>query len=372
MRILFVSPASVVHTIRWANSLCQRSHDVHVVCLRNHSEGANRLEGSVKVHYLPIGSPVGYLLNAPALRRLASKIKADIVNVHFASGYGTLARLAGLHPCVLSVWGSDVYDFPQRGLTRRMLLSANLNYADLVTSTSECMRRQALKYMDPAKRILVVPFGVDTMLFSKFPDESSRDTLVIGIIKTLKPKYGIDYLIRAFSQVRERAKSELGRQVRLVVYGGGPERKNLEELAESLGVSDAVEFPGTVKNTDVPNVLKGLDVFVVPSIRESFGVAAVEAMACEVPVVVSDAEGLQEVVVDGETGIVVPRHDSMALSNAIMRLLADSELRVEMGRRGRTRVKQMYEWDDNVNLMVEIYLATSKMAEQKNCAKLHP
>ena len=100
-----------------------------------------------------------------------------------------------------------------------------------------------------------------------------------------------------------------------------------------------------------------LDIYVALSTldSESFGVAIIEASACEKPVVVSNAGGLPEVVEDGVTGIIVPKHDEVSAANAIEKLLLDEELRIQMGQNGRKRVKELFDWNHNVAQMIDIY-----------------
>ena len=106
---------------------------------------------------------------------------------------------------------------------------------------------------------------------------------------------------------------------------------------------------------DVPAALQSLDIACIPSIldSESFGVSAVEAMSCSVPVVVSDVDGLKEVVDDGVTGFVVERKNPQAMADKIIELIKSPDLRISMGAAGRQRVLSLYNWDDNVKYMAD-------------------
>ena len=98
-----------------------------------------------------------------------------------------------------------------------------------------------------------------------------------------------------------------------------------------------------------------MDIFVAPSIEESFGVAAVEAMACETPVIVSDADGLKEVIVNNETGFIVSKKDYKTIAEKLKELILNEALRIKFGRNGRKRVLELYNWDNNVKNMIEVY-----------------
>ena len=112
MKIMFVSAANSTHTVRWVNALAERGHEVYLVSNRGHEPKEDALNSRVKLYLMKHSGGKGYYLNAGELRKIAKRINPDVINVHYASGYGTLARKARLPKYILSVWGSDVYDFP--------------------------------------------------------------------------------------------------------------------------------------------------------------------------------------------------------------------------------------------------------------------
>jgi len=349
MNLAMLAPASSIHTQRWANEMASRGHRVTLVSSETPLED---YDPQVVIDCLSIPRPWGYFLNAPALRARLRRMRPDILHTHYASGYGTLARLSGFHPCLLSVWGADVYEFPARSRFKRELLLKNLRYADQVASTSRAMKKQTELLFSPSRPIQVTPFGVDTMLFASTARPTAAD-LTIGTVKSLAPKYGIDLLLRTFRLVLDR----LGPVSRLVVVGGGPQERELRELSVSLAIGDRVTFVGPVAHRDVPHWLNELDIYCALSTQdsESFGVAAVEASACELPVVVSDVGGLPEVVKDGVTGFVVPNGDIEAAADRIVALAQDRELRRAIGRAGRAFVLDEYDWKKNADGMEQIY-----------------
>ena len=288
------------------------------------------------------------------LRRLKQKIKGfepDIVHAHYASSYGLFGALSGFHPYIVSVWGSDVYDFPNSNWLSGKILKYALKKADYTLSTSHVMAEETHKYT--RKEIEVTPFGVDTELFKPMNIPKSEE-FVIGNVKTLRPKYGIDVLIRAVALV---IKHNPEKKIRLEIYGDGPQKEELFQLTKSLGITDKVQFKGFVQNEKLPEIYNSVSVSVSVSVlnSESFGVVAVEAMACECPVITSDADGFTEVVKDGETGLIVPKRDVEATANAIQQFIDRPKLREQMGKKGRERVLELYDWKKNVDTMVEIY-----------------
>lgn len=361
MKVALLSGANVIHTSRWANGLAEAGVEVHL--LSAHSS-IHQLDDRVHLHELPFRAPWGYALNVPAVRRLLASLQPDLLNAHYASGYGTLARLCGFRPFLLSLWGSDIYDFPQSSAFHRRLVAANIRSADAIASTSRCMARRMME-VQTHSHVHITPFGVDERLFRPF-DVSNRiaEELVIGTVKTLAPKYGVNTLIEAFAKAWEGL--GLPEKLFLEISGDGPQRADLEALARRLGVADRVRFFGRVAHERVPEMLNRLDIYVALSRldSESFGVAILEASACEKPVLVSDADGPAEVTLNGETGIIVPRGNPDAAAAALIRLIKDPAERARMGAAGRTHVIENYTWTTSVEAMLSVY--ESIISDHKN------
>ena len=335
MKIAFLAPLSSIHTIRWANVFAEHGHEVHVISMHNLS--VDQLHQGVCAHMLPLKAPLGYYLNVWAIKSILKRIKPDVLNAHYASGYGTLARLSGYHPLVLSVWGSDVYDFPYESHIKMSIIQKNLDAADIICSTSEVMKKQTESLLRSSKKIFVTPFGIDTTKFT--PKKNfAEEVHVIGTVKTLAPQYGINTLIKAFAIVANKL---VDKSLKLVIAGDGLQGTELVNLAASLGIADKCEFLGKIPHNKVPEVLHSFDIYVALSENESFGVAILEASACGLPVIVSDAGGLPEVVENGVTGIVVPKHDPKAAAEAILQLIRCDKKRKIYGQNGIQRVKSL-------------------------------
>ena len=358
MKIIFLGEAGSIHTIRWVNSLSEKGIEVILVSLKGNFDNVEKISKKVKTIYLPFGTKLGYYLNIFALKRIISKEKPDLINAHYASGYGTLGRLSGFNKKLLNVWGSDVYDFPNESKLKKRIIEKNLKNYTAIASTSYCMAEETKKYLEnKSKEIFITPFGVDTEKFKNLNIEKKENKITVGIVKTLTEKYGIEYLIKAIKELENILDTENYKKIRLLIYGKGELKNKLEDLTKELQIEDKVIFKGYISNEDVPNALNDMDIFVVPSIlnSESFGVVAVEAMACEVPVIVSDVDGLKEVVVNNETGFVVPKRSSKEIANKIKILIENSDTVKKFKKNARERVLKLYDWNKNVDNMIKIY-----------------
>lgn len=351
MKVLLVGAASSVHVMRWANAFAQRNLRVHVATQHDPAPG---YVPSVVMHRLPHWGGAGYVLGRSALRSIVRAVRPDVMNAHYASGYGTLAVREPDVPLVLNVWGSDVYEFPDKSRWHHKLLCRNLLRADRVVSTSEVMAHRTKTVCPTLDRITVVPFGVDMDRFTPRQVHAATSGVVVGTVKTLAPKYGIDTLIRAFERYLHFMPSDLTTTLRIV--GKGPQREALEALAFTLGCTSRIRFVGAVPHEKVPDELRSMDVFVALSRAdsESFGVAVIEAGACGLPVLVSDVGGLPEVVADGVTGRIVPHDDVEAAAHALVDLITDASLRKQWGASARERVATHYSWDRCVDRMIAV------------------
>lgn len=348
MKLILLSARNSTHTVRWANAFVERGHEVHVVSIQT---GGPALDARVKVHFLPHAAPAGYLTNVFRLRKLIREIKPDVMNVHYASGYGVLGMLSRFHPVCVNVWGSDVYEFPFLNPVNKRLIRQVLRSADQVASTSEAMAGQTRSLATTKRPIEVTPFGVDTARFA--PKPKDERSIVVGTIKILAPIYGQTVLIDAFAAAlrhTETKRPDVAAKMRLLLVGDGPMRRELEERCKDRGIAARTTFTGAVEHAEIPGFLAKLDVFVaVTLVDESFGVAVVEASSAGVPVVVSDVPGFREVVEDGRTGLIVPRNDVGATCEAIQKLVLNPDLRGKMGQAGRERVQRLYEWKSCVD-----------------------
>lgn len=365
MKVLVLGDAGSVHIAKWVNGLCQEG--LSIVLVSQHPVTQPYLD-PVRHYPLKYKGQLGYLLNANQLKSIIDQERPHVVNAHYASGYGTTARLARAKPVLLSVWGSDVYDFPNKSPLHRYLLLANLRSACLIASTGRKMANQVRSLLKVDENIHITPFGVDVETFTPRP-RAGREELIVGTVKALAPHYGIDLLLKAFAAARQRLSSSapsVAAKMQLRIVGGGSEADltTLTTLADELGIAGVTQFCGRADHAKVPEELSNFDVYVALSRRESFGVAALEAQACGVPVVVSDADGFLEIVQDGHAGFIVPLDAAVErASQAIMQLLLDPAKRAWLGHNGRIDVLSKYSWKNSLAIMLSALEETRRRYE---------
>lgn len=358
MKVLFISNPNSTHTQRWVHALSERGISVYLYSfrkaedplfykiLKNVELSSFKEDNYTKrstitrlfVYYIPL---------IISIRKIYKTVKPDIVNAHYISNNGLFTALACIKPFVLTVWGSDIFHYPKQGLLRKWLTKFVLKRANTIVSSSNVMACEISKYTK-SKNIEVIPFGVDCLNFKPNDNPKSDDGIVIGTVKSLKKIYRIDMLIEAFSKIEKKFNAQL------MIVGGGEEEKKLKKLARKLEVHSKVHFMGTIKNYDLPRIYNVMDIFVSLSKFESFGVSTVEAMACELPVISSDAPGFKEVMINRETGIMITNPNADIVAKTIEEMIVDHNMRKEMGKKGRKRVLELYDWENNVTNMINV------------------
>jgi N-acetyl-alpha-D-glucosaminyl L-malate synthase BshA len=284
--------------------------------------------------------------------------KLDLLHLHYALPHAASALLARsalgaaapkvvttLHGTDVSVVGSD----PRYQALVRTVVAAS----DAITTPSKWLAQLAHKRLGlPADRsIEVIANFVDTMRFT--PPElrkTSDRTRILMHVSNFRALKRVEDVVRVFAAVRTHVPT------RLHFVGEGPERARAEALVASLGLGDHVFFFG--EPMDLPTLLQASDVFLLPSQSESFGLAALEAMACGVPVVASDVGGIPEVVVDGVSGFLAPVGDVDGMADATQRLLTDDVLHDRFAKAARRLAVERFRLEPAVDRYEALYRRT--------------
>ena len=298
------------------------------------------------------------------LRKLLAQNHYDVVHFHTSRAHA-LAPFAQGRARVLIV-------------TRRMDYAPNRFFApwlfnravDGVAAISPAVADALVRSGVARDRVAIIPSGVDCDRFRP-PNRAEREAerrelglamgdVAVGTVGMLEPRKGQRYLIEAMALLyggfdeAGRANAQV-QELRCFIAGGGTLAEELVAQIRHRKLDHSTRLIGMID--DARSLLWGLDIFALPSLQEGLGVAALEAMACGLPVIASATGGLAQVVVDGVTGIQVPAGDARFLAHAIARLAAEPELRVAMGTAGRARVCENYGMEAMARGTLELYRA---------------
>ena len=317
--------------------LARRGHRIHFIC----TEPPARLDLAtdnvvfhpVTLRDYPLLLTGQYpLALASQMVEVAMRERLDLWHVHYALPHATSAYLARqilgpaaprvittLHGTDITVVGNDPSYLP---ITR-----FSIEQSDGVTAPSEYLARATRENFGVERPIEVIPNFVDVVRFTPAPRASAQPQLLVHS-SNFRPLKRLADVLAIFARVRQT------RPCQLALLGDGPERPRLEAAVQALGLDGDVTFLG--EQLDVVPVLQAADVFLLPSQTESFGLAALEALSCGVPVVAARVGGLPEVVREGEDGFLLPVGDVDGMAAAALRLLADAALAARMRHTART------------------------------------
>jgi glycosyltransferase involved in cell wall biosynthesis len=318
-----------------------------VCCIQERGELAAELEAcGIAVHCLERMRTKRFDWRAIGdLGSLMREQRIDVVHSHLyhANLYGRLAARRARVPAVATVHNT----YAKRKLHRELLNRWLAHISARVIAVSENVRSDLIRYDGiPAQKITVIHNGIDvgrvqTPLTRGEARERlglAADTIVLGCVARLEEQKGHRFLLEALAQLNEPARGAA--RFRVVLVGDGRLRAQLEERAAGLGVAAWTMFLGT--RHDVPDILKALDICVMPSLWEGLSVAMLEAMAAGLPLVISDVSGVSQVVGDNEYGLKVPAGDAAELARAIARLADAPERRAALGAAARRRVRAKF------------------------------
>jgi N-acetyl-alpha-D-glucosaminyl L-malate synthase BshA len=360
MRIGIVCYASVggsgIVATELARFLAARGHDVHLVS----SEPPFRLpdyQPGLSFHRVhtpayPLFREPQYLLSlANRIVQLAREFRLDVVHAHYAVPHATAAYLARqileasappdapapkvittLHGTDITLVGSD----PSYSET----VAFSIDRSDGVTAVSESLKRDTYAALPVRTDIRVIPNFLDCEAHHRVPCDAIRtrfaprgEKLLIHV-SNFRPVKRVEAVVEIFRRVRARVPA------RLLLVGDGPDLDKATRLVRELGLGGTVDALG--EQDQVLPLLSASDVFLLPSSQESFGLAALEAMACELPVVASRVGGLPEVIEHGVTGFLHAPEDLEGMSASALLLLEDAGLRRHIGTAARTVVSERF------------------------------
>jgi glycosyltransferase involved in cell wall biosynthesis len=292
------------------------------------------------------------------IRSLLKEINPDVIHAHYITTYGFMAALTGFHPLVTSVWGSDILIESKSSRMMKKRAEQATKAADLYHCDGIKPRKALEEHGVPSDKIVTIGFGIDHARAS--PDARTDEIKerhgfsshpVIISLRSLYPIYDIGSLVKAIPLVLTSHP-----EARFLIVGGGPEEMMLKELARSLKVEDKVIFVGRIPYEEIPRYLASSDIYVSTSLSDA-GLAAStgEAMACELPVVITEDPDNRDWVTDGHNGFIVPVKSPEKLAEKMNVLLENESLRKEFGKRNRKVILERNDYNREMSKMEKEY-----------------
>jgi L-malate glycosyltransferase len=363
MKICYLAPAPPIHTQRWVRYFAGRGHEVHLISPVPLRKGDI---GSVKLHVLRglpsqvkfISLPVNLWWHTLQVRKLLKQISPDVVQANYVTDNGLLAVLSKFHPIVIRAMGSDILIDVNRNRLIKRLIKYVLGKADLVTCHGEQMREKIAALGISREKIRVIGLGVEMDRFAPSPvgRQLIREKLglsgspVIISTRSLRPLYNVGSLIEAAPQILKKVPD-----TKFIILGNGPQAQYLMDLSKSLGVFGSLRFIGYVDHDELPGYLSAADIYVSTSLSDGGPVSTLEAMACELPVVVTDVGEHRNWVKEGINGFIISTRSPDELAAKVVYLLENRDLRIKLAKANRSAAEQIAGYSKEVDKLEKLF-----------------
>lgn len=292
------------------------------------------------------------------LSKIIKTFKPDIIHAGWVQLDGIIAALTGFKPILQMPWGSDILINPLKSDRNLNQTRFVLNKVEYITCDCDEVKKTILDLVDfNSDKIIVVPWGIDLKLFNPHRTNHDlannlgwQDKRIIIVTRSLSAIYGIDYFIMALPKI-----IEVEPNARVLFVGTGPDEKKIKEIIDSLDLNDFVHFTGAIPNEQLAYYLNSADIYVSTSKSDGSSLSLLEAMACGLPLIVSDVPAILEWVKDGENGYVVPRKKVKPISDKVLLLLKDQDSAKKMGELNLKIANEKADWDKNYLIVESIY-----------------
>lgn len=359
-----------------AKTLAKKGHNIHMLSYARPAR-LDTLETGITYHEVSINSyplfdyPPYALALASQMVNLIEYEDLDLLHVHYALPHATSAYLAKqimsereVHvPIITTLHGTDI-TLVGRDPSYKHVVEFSIDKSDGVTAVSEYLKKETYEYFDIQQDIKVIPNFIDLDRFRKSNKSHFKKAIcpngekVVVHVSNFRKVKRVPEVITVFSKILES-----GIEAKLLLVGDGPDRQKAEQQCRDLGICEQVRFLG--KLDQVEEVLSIADLFLIPSGSETFGLAALEAMSCSVPVISSNIGGLPEVNVHGKTGYLCDLDDVDCMAKYAVEVLSNSDLHTEMAENAREHAKS-YNQDKIVGQYEQFY----KEVKDKMLAKV--
>jgi len=362
MKICFISSVTSIHSYRWIKYFVEKGENVYWISLSANLnfEFSEILKFSnLKIFFTKNYSNkiLKFLKNILFVKKIIKEIKPDILHAHTAGINGFAGALTGFHPFILSVWGSDIL-IGGNSIILRFLPKFALKKADLITCDGTYIRDTMIeKFGTDYSKIKIIYFGIDTEKFSPGPKNRNlieklkiQNSPVVISLRSFEPIYDIKTLIEAIPLVLKKIPN-----TKFIIAGKGSQEEELKNLAKKLKVLESIRFIGFISHEELPQYLRIADIYVSTSLSDTTSVSLLEAMACELPPIVTEVGENRKILKEGANGFLVPIKNPELLAHGIIYLLNNEEIRKNFGKVNRKMIVEDYNYFTEMSKVESIY-----------------
>ncbi len=400
MRVIEISDPSSYHTAQWVRQLLERNIETYVVYMDDWFDSKlDRIEGIDKCQYKLFKVPskksiissllkkgrlgtiarsvrYGTMLHSnlelvgPEINRYCKDQEIDVVHAHYVHGGGFLAYASNYLPCVLSTWGSDLTDGPEKYPYYIPMMKKTIDWATIINPASEVSANLVKTFSKVEdNRMFVSSWGADTDFFEPDLDSSELrhqlgipDGLVILSFRTLDPYYRIDLIIRAFKIISEKYAD-----VSLVIGNGGESQNDLEHLCEKLGIRDRVFFTGYMTGMRMAQLFSLADIYIQCPLSDGVSISGLQALAAGLPVIANNVGETQAIIENDVNGLLLDESEAPEpYAAAFQQIIEDDGLRNRMSIASRRLSELKHDRTKILAQFKQLFLALSEGATDMN------
>jgi len=378
MQVLYFSRNYSTHDHRFLTALAKTEHKVFFMCLehRDHPLEDRPLPSEIELVNWAGGNKAFTYANLPgywvSLKKVIKGIEPDLIQAGPIQTSALLVALTGFQPLLSMSWGYDLLRDAEKDLFWRWATHYTLHHSAVMVGDCATIRQKAVSYGMDENAIVTFPWGIDlahfkpvdrkltannnhqpeagNTLLAEGSQEPHIETFTILSTRSWEEIYGVDVLARAFVMAAQQNEG-----LNLVMLGNGSQATILRKIFLDGGVLERVSFPGQVSYANLPRYYRSADLYVSASHSDGTSISLLEAMACELPVLVSDIPGNREWVKEGTQGWLFPDGNVYALAQGIIRAVRERDHLPQLGRASRIQVEQRADWSKNFPVLLRAY-----------------
>lgn len=362
MRVLYFTRDYTPHDHRFLSALAKTGHQVFF--LRLERRGAQREDRPVppEVEQLvwrggqrPARRRDGLALLVD-LKRVIRQVKPDVIHAGPIQTCAFLAALSGFKSLVSMSWGSDLLKDADQSWAWRWATRFTLKRSAVLVGDCQAVQDKAARFGFPPERVVLFPWGVDLARFVPGQAQEYRarrswqDKFVILSLRAWEPLYGVDNVVRAFCRA-----AQVEPALRLLLLGSGSQAQLIRRIVMQYDMQDRVEYGGQVNNADLAQMYHAADLYVSASHSDGSSVSLMEALACGLPVLVSDIPGNREWIEEGRHGWLFADGDEDALAEGMLRAARQPETLQQMRIASRALAEERADWKKNFQKLLQAY-----------------
>ncbi len=364
MKILYFSKNYSTHDHRFLTKMVESGHEIFFLRLNKYNLEARDIpKGVILVpgyqNLSEPDSPEKFLLLLPLFKEIIKNVSPDVIQAGPVQSCGFITALIGFHPFILMSWGSDILIDADKNELFNWITRFTVKESDRILCDCNAVREkihQIVKYDD--EKIIQFPWGVNLQLFKAGPDNLNlrkiygwENCFIILSTRMWEPLYRINIVINSFYVAYKT-----NHNLRLILLGDGSQAEEIKKFVEQHDLGKIIILPGIVQNDFLADYYRSVDAYISCSLSDGSSVSLLEAMATGLPVIVTDAPGNREWVINGKNGFLAVADNCQDFANAFIKISSmNFEEKQRISNDNRSTIEKKANWDENILKLFHIY-----------------